>query len=77
MGKKLAAQYGFHVGSVIPIMGDIFPGTWEFNVHAIYQGTKPGTSPALRDTWLITETCRCKRKRAYKGSSSVSACHTG
>ena len=37
VGSDLAKQYGFKIGDVIPIEGDIFPGRWEFVVRAIYQ----------------------------------------
>ena len=37
IGSKLAQQYGFKLGDVIPIQGDIYPGTWEFVVRGIYQ----------------------------------------
>ena len=42
VGKATAARYGFKLGDRIPIKGTIFPGTWEFNVRAIYAGTRPG-----------------------------------
>jgi putative ABC transport system permease protein len=47
IGKKLAAQYGFKVGDVIPIEGDIYPGAWEFNVRAIYEGRKKGADETM------------------------------
>ena len=37
VGADLAKQYGFEIGDVIPIEGDIYPGKWEFVVRAIYQ----------------------------------------
>jgi putative ABC transport system permease protein len=37
VGADLAKQYGFKVGDVIPLDGDIYPGKWEFVVRAIYQ----------------------------------------
>ncbi|HEY4611955.1 MAG TPA: FtsX-like permease family protein [Bacteroidota bacterium] len=37
VGADLAVQYGFEIGDVIPIEGDIYPGQWEFVVRAIYQ----------------------------------------
>jgi putative ABC transport system permease protein len=42
VGKATADRYGFKVGDRIPIRGTIFPGTWEFNIRAIYSGTRPG-----------------------------------
>ena len=37
-GRKLANQYGWKVGDTIPIRGTIYPGTWNFNLQAIYDG---------------------------------------
>ena len=42
VGKATAERYGFNVGDRIPIKGTIFPGTWDFNIRAIYAGTRPG-----------------------------------
>jgi putative ABC transport system permease protein len=42
VGRKTAEQYGFKIGDRIPIRGTIFPGTWEFNIRAIYRGERPG-----------------------------------
>lgn len=36
IGSKLAEKYGFTIGDVIPIIGDIYPGNWEFTVRGIY-----------------------------------------
>ena len=37
VGSEIAKQYGFKIGDVIPIDGDIYPGKWEFVVRGIYQ----------------------------------------
>lgn len=42
VGAALAQRYGWKLGDRIPIRGTIFPGTWEFNVRAIYRGSRPG-----------------------------------
>ena len=44
VGRKLADQYGFKVGDVIPIKGTIYPGTWEFVVRGIYDGARNTTN---------------------------------
>lgn len=44
VGRKLAQQYGFKVGDVIPLRGTIFPGTWPFVVRGIYDGRDPATN---------------------------------
>ena len=36
VGRDIAKQYGFKVGDIIPIEGDIYPGNWEFIVKGIY-----------------------------------------
>ena len=36
VGRQLADLYGFKVGDAIPLKSGIYPGTWEFNVRAIY-----------------------------------------
>ena len=38
VGVGLAERFGWKLGDRIPIRGTIFPGTWEFNVRAIYRG---------------------------------------
>lgn len=41
VGVKLAKRFGWKLGDRIPIKGTIFPGTWEFNIRAIYTGKQP------------------------------------
>jgi len=38
VGRQLADLYGFKVGDRVAIRGTIYPGNWEFNVRAIYEG---------------------------------------
>lgn len=42
VGAALAQRYGWKLGDRIPIRGTIFPGTWEFNIRAVYRGSRPG-----------------------------------
>jgi putative ABC transport system permease protein len=37
VGRDIAKQYGFKIGDVITLEGDIFPGRWDFVVRGIYQ----------------------------------------
>jgi putative ABC transport system permease protein len=37
-GAALAKRFGWKIGDRIPIKGTAFPGTWEFNLQAIYEG---------------------------------------
>jgi len=41
VGEKTANRFGWKVGDRIPLMGTIFPGTWEFNIDGIYHGKRP------------------------------------
>ena len=43
IGAKLAEQYHFKIGDIIPITGDIFPGQWQFVVRGIYKGKEQST----------------------------------
>jgi putative ABC transport system permease protein len=43
IGRKLADEYGFKVGDVVPLRGTIFPGQWEFVVRGIYDGRQDST----------------------------------
>ncbi|MCX6137301.1 MAG: ABC transporter permease [Ignavibacteriales bacterium] len=36
VGADIARQYGFKLGDVIQLEGDIYPGTWQFVVRGIY-----------------------------------------
>jgi len=40
VGRTLAERFGWRVGDRIPLQGTIFPGTWEFNIRAIYDGSR-------------------------------------
>lgn len=37
VGSEIAKQYGFKIGDIIAIDGDIYPGRWEFIVRGIYK----------------------------------------
>jgi putative ABC transport system permease protein len=38
VGEKLARDHGFHIGDLLTIDGDIFPGRWDFLIRGIYKG---------------------------------------
>ena len=37
-GERVAAQYGWKIGDVIPLRGTIYPGQWSFVLRGIYRG---------------------------------------
>jgi putative ABC transport system permease protein len=40
VGRKLAEQYGWKVGDVIPLRGTIYSGSWNFTLRGIYDADK-------------------------------------
>jgi putative ABC transport system permease protein len=40
VGEDLVKRFHWKVGDRVPIKGTIFPGTWEFNIRAIYHGSR-------------------------------------
>ncbi|MEY3971343.1 MAG: hypothetical protein RLZZ80_1041 [Pseudomonadota bacterium] len=43
VGRRLADTYGFQVGDLISLKGQLFPGQWEFLVAGIYEGAEEKT----------------------------------
>jgi len=41
VGRKLAERFGWKLGDRIPLKGTIWTGVWEFNLRAIYEGSRP------------------------------------
>jgi len=46
VGSALAKEYKFRIGDVITINGDIYPGTWDFDVVGIYRPEHKSTDAA-------------------------------
>ena len=46
VGRKLADQFGFKVGDVIPLKGTIYPGDWELVVRGVFDGRQSTTNTA-------------------------------
>lgn len=68
VGRKLAETYGFRLGDMVPIRGQIYPGNWEFMVRGIYDGAeaKTDTSQFFFHWEYLNETLR---KRAPNRAS--------
>jgi putative ABC transport system permease protein len=41
VGRALANRFGFKVGDRLPLRSTIWPGTWEFNIVGVYEGSRP------------------------------------
>ena len=46
VGTDLVKRFGFKLGDVVQIEGDIFPGTWQFVVRGIYKARDQATDPS-------------------------------
>ena len=46
-GQKLAAQYGWKVGDIVPLRGTIYQGNWSFVLRGIYRGAEKKTDETL------------------------------
>lgn len=52
IGAKIARQYNLKIGDIMPIEGDIYPGSWEFRVTGIYHGRDKNTDEtAMMFNW--------------------------
>ena len=65
VGRKTAERYGFKIGDSIPIIGDIYPGNWQFVVRGIYDGrdAKVDTSQFFFQWEYLNETLKLKFPR--------------
>jgi putative ABC transport system permease protein len=46
VGTDLVKRFGFKIGDVVQIEGDIFPGQWQFVVRGIYRPRDQATDPS-------------------------------
>ena len=42
VGRVTTERFGWNLGDRIPLQGTIWTGTWEFNIRAIYEGSRKG-----------------------------------
>ncbi len=50
VGRQLADRFGWKVGDAVRIVGDIYPGDWDFVIRGIYTGAKENTDES---TWFF------------------------
>ncbi len=46
VGTDLVKRFGFKIGDIVQIEGDIFPGQWQFVVRGIYRPRDQATDPS-------------------------------
>ena len=65
IGRDLANKYNFHVGDRITLVGDIFPGDFEFTIRGIFDG--PRASEVLYFSRDYLEQSMPERRRGSAG----------
>lgn len=50
IGRKLADRFGWKVGDAVRIVGDIYPGDWDFVIRGIYTGARDNTDEG---SWMF------------------------
>jgi putative ABC transport system permease protein len=64
-GEATAKRFGWKIGDRIPIKGTYIPGVWEFNLRAIYRGTRPDDDTT--QFWLRRDYFEEKAPAYWKG----------
>ena len=47
VGENLAKRFGWKIGDTVRIIGNIYPGNWDFVVGGIYRGAKKATDKTM------------------------------
>jgi putative ABC transport system permease protein len=67
VGKRTAERFGWKVGDRIPLQGTIWTGTWEFNIRAIYEGTRSGDDES--QFWFQWKYLEERRQTSFGGGT--------
>jgi len=67
VGKTTADRFGWKVGDRIPLQGTIWTGTWEFNIRAIYEGTRSGDDES--QFWFQWKYLEERRQTSFGGGT--------
>ena len=66
-GNVTADRFGWKVGDRIPLQGTIWTGTWEFNIRAIYEGTRSGDDES--QFWFQWKYLEERRQTSFGGGT--------
>jgi putative ABC transport system permease protein len=69
IGRDLANKFGFHLGDRITLVGDIFPGNYEFTVRGIFDG--PRASEVLYFNREYLEQTLAEERRGNVGTFAI------
>ena len=67
VGKVIADRFGWKVGDRIPLQGTIWTGTWEFNIRAIYEGSRNGDDES--QFWFQWKYLEERRQASFGGGT--------
>jgi putative ABC transport system permease protein len=65
VGEDLVKRFHWKVGDRVPIKGTIFPGTWEFNIRAIYHGSQQASDTT--QFWFHYKLLEERQNQYWKG----------
>jgi putative ABC transport system permease protein len=51
VGKNLAAKYGWKLGDIIPLQGDIYPGEWRFKLVGLIEADDASVANTMYFHW--------------------------
>jgi putative ABC transport system permease protein len=67
VGRTTAERFGWNLGDRIPIQGTIWTGTWEFNIRAIYDGSRAGDDES--QFWFQWKYLEERRQTSFGGGT--------
>jgi putative ABC transport system permease protein len=67
VGRETADRFDWEIGDRIPIQGTIWTGTWEFNIRAIYEGTRGGDDET--QFWFQWKYLEERRQTSFGGGT--------
>jgi len=67
VGRTTAERFAWKIGDRIPIQGTIWSGTWEFNIRAIYEGSRQGDDES--QFWFHWKYLEERRQSSFGGGT--------
>ncbi len=67
VGKLTADRFGWKINDRIPLQGTIWTGTWEFNIRAIYEGSRGGDDES--QFWFHWKYLEERRQTSFGGGT--------
>ena len=67
VGRVTAERFGWKLGDRIPIQGTIWTGTWDFNIRAIFEGSRHGDDESA--FWFQWKYLEERRQTSFGGGT--------